>query len=74
MKGALEVGDIILLDNGSKLILDIWKEDHWVLKLKEKLWVLKLLSLTSGVIEEVDVEEDLMRNYPLRLIIKGTKV
>lgn len=65
MIGGLEIGDVILLDNNSKLILDIWKEDHWVLK---------LLSLTSGVVEEVDIEEELMLGFPLRLIVRGSDV
>lgn len=64
MIGALEIGDIVLLDSGVRLILDIWKEEHWILK---------TLSLTSGLVEEVDIEEELMMGFPLKLIVKGGK-
>jgi hypothetical protein len=65
MIGALEIGDIVLLDSGVRLILDIWKEEHWILK---------TLSLTYGLVEEVDIEEELMMGFPLKLIVKGTSV
>lgn len=64
MIGALEIGDIVLLDSGVRLILDIWKEEHWILK---------TLSLASGLVEEVDIEEELMMGFPLKLIVKGGK-